>query len=110
MGKLIFEDKTNVAQGSLGIDPETGLEKFVQYTNINIDARKKVVTITWDEVLVTPNGQVVSIINSGVFTRENLPKSMKYDVLRGSAIGIGIANMIINLDFPQHPNYEQIIP
>jgi hypothetical protein len=110
MGKVIFESDSFISQGSLGIDPETGLERVVQYTNLNIDARKKILTITWNEVLISPNGQVVSIVNSGTFTRENLVGSMRYDALKNHPIGLGIATMLVALDFPTHPNYEQIIP
>lgn len=108
MAKIIYEAGTYIEQGSLGTDVDTGLERVVQYTNINIDARNKVITITWEEVLITPNGQAVGIVANGWFTRVNKVDSMKYDSLHGSAIGIGIRQMLLALDFPDHPTYEQI--
>src|ERR1017187_500735 len=64
---FLFDNNTSIVEGSLGIDPVTGLEIKVQYTNINIDSRTKTITIYWDEVLVSPQNQVVSIRTNGCF-------------------------------------------
>src|ERR1039457_6602521 len=104
---FLFDNNTSIVEGSLGIDPVTGLEIKVQYTNINIDSRTKTITIYWDEVLVSPQNQVVSIRTNGCFSRNNELNSLKYSEMFFCPAGVIIRQMLLVQDFPYHPDYVQ---
>jgi len=102
----------------LGLDEDSGLQKQVQFWNIDINGKTEVVTVKYDIVLLAPKGQVVKILETNQYRRFNrpdilddegnviLPANMKWDQLKESATGKGILEMI-DLDVKNYPDLKQ---
>lgn len=96
----MYLDFTPIASKSFGIDAATGLEKKVIVWQQCNDVKSQKIICVYDIVLVAPTGKVVSVLLTSSYERNNISEtetheaSNKFDELRGSQIGQGIAQLI----------------
>lgn len=95
------------AKKVLGIDDKTGLSIELRATDILIEPKKQMITVTVEKCLVSPTGIVVSVIDTIYFNRTNKEGNEKFDTLQKSPIGVGITQML-GLDLDNYPNLEQL--
>jgi hypothetical protein len=98
--------KGYITKKSTGIDAETGLEKEIRVTAINIDSVSQTITVSIGEYLVSPTGIVIKALSEKVFSRYNGATRQKYDELEQSPIGVGIINML-QPDLDNYPAVDQ---
>jgi hypothetical protein len=94
------------AKKTIGIDGKTGLSIELRATDILIEPKKEMITVTVEKCLVSPTGVVMQIVDTVYFTRTNKENNMKFDMLQNSPVGIGIAQML-GLDLDNYPNLTQ---
>lgn len=75
-------------------DVSTGLSRQIWICSLNIDAENSTITIGYKVVLISPTGVVMQVAQSGSFIRTN----ERFEALRNSAIGVGIKQMIEQMD------------
>lgn len=94
------------AKKVLGFDEKTGLSIELRATDILIEPKKEMITVTVEKCLVSPTGIVMEIVDKIYFTRINKEGNMKFDTLQNSGIGTGIAQMLL-LDLENYPDLNQ---
>lgn len=86
---------TPIAIKDFGIDPEYNLSKKIYIHSLNIDAKREVIMVNYDVVLISSTNKIVSILKPGSYVRLNSTNNNnKFDQLRQSEIGIGITELI----------------
>lgn len=90
----------------LRIDSDWALNAELQITALNIDAVTKTITIYYQVAIVSPNGSIVTVLETGTATRTNLECNPKWDQLEASPIGQGIKQML-QPDLDAWPNMLQ---
>ena len=78
------------AKKSIGTDEKTGLSIELRDTDILIEPKKEMITVTVEKCLVSPTGVVMQVLDTVYFTRTNKVNNMKFDALQNSPIGLGI--------------------
>lgn len=94
------------AKKNLGFDELTGLSVELRATDILIEPKKNLITVTVEKCLVSPTGIVMEVVETMYFTRTNKDGNMKFDALQNSPLGVGISQML-NLDLENYPNLTQ---
>lgn len=94
------------AKKVLGIDERTGLSIELRATDILIEPKKQLITVTVEKCLVSPTGIVMEIVETVYFTRTNKEANMKFDLLQNSPVGTGISQMLA-IDLENYPNLTQ---
>jgi len=92
------------AKKYIGLDEETGLSIELRATDILIEPKKKLITVTVEKCLVSPTGVVMGVLETIYFNRTNSDNNMKFDSLQNSAIGQGISQMLL-IDLDNYPNF-----
>lgn len=95
------------AKKSIGVDEKTGLNIELRATDILIEPKKNLITVTVEKCLISPTGVVMEIVETIYFTRTNKQGNLKFDMLQGSQIGLGIAQML-GLDLDAYPDLTQL--
>lgn len=116
---------TPIATKPLGLDEVEQLQKRLEVWRVDINARKEIVTVEYDIVLLSPANNVVKVLDNTCYTRYNSKEgdfysrlmkqvtknNLKFDELRASQIGQMIAGLIAldiaNYNGPE--SLEQII-
>jgi hypothetical protein len=88
------------AKRTFGVDENTQMTKEIRAVGLVAKTKTKEIFIEWELCLVSSNGAVMEVLESGKFRRFN-GQVAKFDALKNSAIGLGIKQMIETLDFPQ---------
>lgn len=89
-----------------GINDKYGLPQELRITSLQIDSKTKTVIVKWELVVVSPTGEIVSVLESGEYYRYDSDLNPKYSQLENSPIGQGIKQML-SFDIPLYPNFEQ---
>jgi hypothetical protein len=95
------------AKKVLGVDDKTGLSIELRATDIFIEPKKQMITVSVEKCLVSPTGIVMEVVEKTYFTRTNKEGNMKFDSLQNSNIGVGITQML-NMDLEAYPDLEQL--
>jgi|JI10StandDraft_1071094.scaffolds.fasta_scaffold140435_2 hypothetical protein len=95
------------AKKVIGVDDKTGLSIELRATDILIEPKKQMITVSVEKCLVSPTGIVMEVVEKIYFTRTNKEGNMKFDTLQNSAIGVGITQML-GLDLEAYPDLEQL--
>ena len=94
-----YEIDSYYAKRNFGNHSVTQLVKQIRCYRLDIDAKTKIITIYWEECLISPTGAVMQVLREGNFTRLNSDTlGNKFDDLKNSAIGQGIIQMVEALD------------
>lgn len=94
------------AKKVLGVDEKTGLSIELRATDILIEPKKQMITVTVEKCLVSPTGVVMEVVETIYFTRTNKGGNLKFDALQSSPIGSGITQML-GVDLDNYPNLTQ---
>jgi hypothetical protein len=95
----MYEFDNYYAQRNFGNDETTQLIKQIRCYRLDINAKTKIITIYWEECLISPTGAVMQVLREGNFTRFNSDTlGNKFDDLKNSEIGQGIIQMVEALD------------
>lgn len=98
--------KPYLAKKIIGIDSETGLNIELRATDVLIEPKKPLITVTVEECLVSPTGIVMKILTTRYYTRNDKEGNEKFSNLQNSQIGVAIENMLL-LDLDKYPNLDQ---
>jgi len=94
------------AKKVLGVDEKTGLSIELRATDILIEPKKQMITVTVEKCLVSPTGIVMEVVETIYFNRINKEGNMKFDALQNSPVGLGITQML-GLDLENYPDLTQ---
>jgi len=100
---------TPIAIHQLGLDAETGLNRSIIVTGINIRADIENIIVEYYILTYSPTGVVVRKEGPFNYFRYNDPSQngkMAFDYWRNSQIGLDIANAVLNT-IQNYPNLEQ---
>lgn len=94
------------AKKIIGIDEKTGLSIELRATDILIEPKKQIITVTVEKCLVSPTGVVMEVVETVYFNRINKEGNIKFDALQNSTVGLGITQML-GLDLENYPDLTQ---
>lgn len=91
----------------VGVDEETGLSIELRVKELNIDANIRKITVKVEELLVSPTGVEMKLIETLYYERYDGEVNKKFQQLELSGLGLGIKQMLDN-DLLSYPNLTQV--
>ena len=101
-----MENYNPIYDKSLGVDPETGLEKRKNVYNVRIYGQKREIHVDYEIVLITPTNKIAGVLFRNTMITDDLPVDdgnggtyQRYTMYEQSQVGQGVKAILqANID------------